>query len=1517
MSAHQRTHHSVVAAVGAAVMIVLGLWLPPADADEPEPIWSADMTVSELSSSIIGATTTASFANIGGSGDLQIVSLWAYRPNSDLRLRFAGPVANASSYALQVGELSMRFPRGSSGASRFTWTGVTVDWVDGQVVHVRVMPSEEVVIAEENNPASGQPTISGTAEVGQPLTADISGIADADGLSGVTYNYQWLADDAEISGATDSSYTLTSSEQGKTIKVRVDFTDNARQAESLTSAATAAVAARPNRPATGQPAISGTALEGEQLTASTSAIADADGLSGVRFSYQWLADDTEIAGATGARYTLTYGEVGKAIKVRVGFTDNADYDESLTSEATVAVAATVLSGTFIDLPDSHNGSDAFSFRLELSEPVATSYVTFRYSAFTVTGGEIKSASRVERRSDLWLIVVEPFHGSHVTVSLPVTTNCADSGAVCAANGKMLTSGDRAFVPGPAPLTASLRDVPQSHNGRDAFSFQLTFSEPVTTSYQSLEDDAMTVTGGDLTSASRVDVRSDLWRITVAPDGRGSVSVTLPVTADCHDPGAVCTAAGKKLSSGARLLVAGPSSTDNNLATGAPTIEGTPRVGSTLTANVSGIADADGLTNPDYSYQWLADDTDVAGATSDRFTLTTAELGKAIKVRVSFSDDAENEETLTSAATAAVTSRPAGAGSLTGSANSPPTGWPTIKGLARVGKRLTVDTLGIDDADGLTAVAYVYQWIRTDAGVDAEIGGAVEASYTLTDDDLGKTLKVTLTFDDDAGNSETLTSDSTAVVQQKVSGAPTLVSNLLVGSGSAGIQRAVDVARAGVAQAFTTGTHSGGYLLGSVGIQVTHFYNDATVGDHIQATIHEVRNGEPGDTICTLIHPSSFSTPGLIRFQAPTGDDSCPKLKAQTSYFLVVEWPNLSSNVRFAFIPQTYPSRRSPATAEDPGATEGWSIADRSHYLQLNLGYRDWMVYEQKASFKIDVRGAESTDNNPATGLPTINGALQVGEELTAEISAIADADGLDEVDYSYQWLLNDGVGDAEIAGATGPSYVLRPEDAGKTIKVRVSFFDNAENRETLTSEPTVEVEAIEPGAPQDVQVTVVDANTLDVTWQAPSSDGGSEVTGYRLQWKESTADWDTPEDVSEEDATGLSHTIPGLTEHTEYAVRVLASNEAGASQPSAEILATPIETIPPDLLTASINGADLTLVYDEDLDENAVPPADAFSVTVGGVDVIIDAVSIAASDVTLSLVSAVTVDDEVTVSYTAPPAEAAERIQDLAGNAAASFTAQQTSNATPEPDDGSFWSAMLTVGLTQGQYGYSSIASLGQISRTTFSLDESVYTVEAATLYQDLVGISLDRSLPGGFMLRVGATEFASKDATTVDAGVLFVYLWPQGDLSWSDGQRVRLKLFPAQDESQTQDPDPAEVDHPPLTASVHELPASHDGASVFTFELHFSEEFGLSFSVLRDHAFTVTGGTVTRATRKEPGQNIKRIIHIQPDGDDPVTVVLPVTTDCNASGAICNGERMLSSRIEFTINGPAAEPVDPVPLAR
>ena len=108
------------------------------------------------------------------------------------------------------------------------------------------------------------------------------------------------------------------------------------------------------------------------------------------------------------------------------------------------------------------------------------------------------------------------------------------------------------------------------------------------------------------------------------------------------------------------------------------------------------------------------------------------------------------------------------------------------------------------------------------------------------------------------------------------------------------------------------------------------------------------------------------------------------------------------------------------------------------------------------------------------------------------------------------------------------------------------------------------------------------------------------------------------------------------------------------------------------------------------------------------------------------------------------------------------------------------------------------------------------------------------------------------------------------------------------------------------MTASLENIATSHDGENAFTFELRFSEEFSLSYKTLWDHAFTVTGGTVRKAQRLEQGSNVGWRITVRPNSDGAVTIILPITEDCEAQGAICTDDgRKLSTELVLTVSGP------------
>ena len=274
--------------------------------------------------------------------------------------------------------------------------------------------------------------------------------------------------------------------------------------------------------------------------------------------------------------------------------------------------------------------------------------------------------RVDDRRDLFEMTVQPDSDGDVTITLEGGRDCAMSGAICTKgdNRRQLTNSPTATVAGPAaePLTARFEDMPETHDGESAFRFRVAFSEDIGISYRALREDAFTVTGARVTGGRRVDDRRDLFEMTVRPDSDGDVTITLPAGRECSVSGAICTKGEprRQLTNSPSATVAGPSDDapePNTPATGALAISGTPQVGEELSASTSGISDADGLDDARFAYQWIRADSDIRGATGSTYTAVEADEGERLKVRVSFTDDAGNEESLTSAATDAVAARP--------------------------------------------------------------------------------------------------------------------------------------------------------------------------------------------------------------------------------------------------------------------------------------------------------------------------------------------------------------------------------------------------------------------------------------------------------------------------------------------------------------------------------------------------------------------------------------------------------------------------------------------------------------------------------------------------------------------------------------------------------------------------------------------------------------------------------------------------------------------------------------------
>ena len=169
----------------------------------------------------------------------------------------------------------------------------------------------------------------------------------------------------------------------------------------------------------------------------------------------------------------------------------------------------------------------------------------------------------------------------------------------------------------------------------------------------------------------------------------------------------------------------------------------------------------------------------------------------------------------------------------------------------------------------------------------------------------------------------------------------------------------------------------------------------------------------------------------------------------------------------------------------------------------------------------------------------------MGQVLTADTSGISDDDGLDNATFAYQWRVND----TRIQGATGSTYTVAEADQGHRIQVVVTFTDDADNEETLTSastdavtavpEPEPEPEPETPGAPTGLSATLNEGGSITLSWTAPAGD----VDGYQVLRRRPQMGEDTLQVYfSDTGSAATTYTDTSTPDDTRYVYRVKARN---------------------------------------------------------------------------------------------------------------------------------------------------------------------------------------------------------------------------------------------------------------------------------------------------------------------------------------------------------------------------------------
>ena len=768
-----------------------------------------------------------------------------------------------------------------------------------------------------NDAATGRPSITGNSKVGNTLTASTSGIIDVDGLPD-SFTYQWkrfaangTTFEADI-GTNSRTYTLTSSEEGKKVKVEVSFTDNGGTDEG--PLVSSAFPSPTPSPATGVPAITvPNALRVKAvLTANKGTIADTNGLpEESTFTWQWVrvdgSTDTDIADATSQTYTLTYADVGKTIKVKASFTDNAgDSEGPLTSAAT----STILAQGTCYAPTYRGG--------------ATQIWTGKVGVEPSPAGDLGYSGPLS----------EAQHGSLDTPSFTVTTGGSSFTVVT-----IRTDTVGRFIFGVNPKYGAVERQLSLY----VCDQQILFSEATKLTHPTYDLRRWGPRYGDFNWSDQAErtlyISRDQTPPTFAEVNFSETAITVTFTEDLNAA---------------------------SLADGAFTVKKTPTSGPEETVTLSGTPTINGKT--------VTLTLGAAPAPTDRVTLTYTKpaSGTGNKLADKFGNEAANftdvllrsrhepsgQDFRHSAGTPGfVTVGTVSSGRMSYPADGDPwadygdSGWGDMFRLVGLEPRKTYRVEVDFNRVANTVGGSIQMYICCNHGPDPYAVSEWDSNYdgrAIFDFDTGRTVGATFVsvIPSNSMNPDGWEFGSYTVTLTDVTGLTRLVSNTsqrptAVSFTTVGLDTVVDATNPfQLATSFKTGSNPNGYTLDRVTAYIDRILGDATGAGVPKVAIHRDGTGDvPGTKLCDLQMLADYET-GLSlsngdwpdRLYAPDCADNT--LAASKTYWVVLS-EGSSPAQTFYWVGQAN------STDEDPRSASGWSIGN---ILHLKIGTESWDTF---------------------------------------------------------------------------------------------------------------------------------------------------------------------------------------------------------------------------------------------------------------------------------------------------------------------------------------------------------------------------------------------------------------------------------------------------------------------------------------------------------------------------------------------------------------------------------------------
>ena len=521
------------------------------------------------------------------------------------------------------------------------------------------------------------------------------------------------------------------------------------------------------------------------------------------------------------------------------------------------------------------------------------------------------------------------------------------------------------------------------------------------------------------------------------------------------------------------------------------------------------------------------------------------------------------------------------------ANNAATGAPTVTGTAQAGETLTAGMGNIADADGLPATFpgdYEFQWVRVDADGTSnasDITNATANTYTLTADDVGKRVRVRVSFFDVLGGDEAILGAPSVVVVSAVPGAPTGLTATASGTDTISLSWTAPADNGGSAitgykiEVSTDNETTWSDLVADTTSTATTYEHTglaaSTTRHYRVSAINSIGTGTASDVVNTTTDAATATVPGAptgltatasgsstinLSWTAPTstGGSAITGYKIEVSTDSETTWTDLVANTASTATSYEHAGLAGGTTRHyRVSAINGiGTSATASNVANATTGPTDDCAGDTTTTCSVSpaaTPGGSVTGNIEVAGdLDWFSFSVISGVEYQIDVEGAATSKG-SLVDPIFELYDSNGFIDSNDDGGTGlNSRLVWTADRTGTVYVEVARSEGLGSTYTLTV--TVRTAAATaPGAPTGLTATASGPSTITLSWTAPTSTGGSAITGYQI---EASSNGGTTFNVlvatTNNATTTYAHT--GLAASTTRHYRVSAINSTGTGTPS-------------------------------------------------------------------------------------------------------------------------------------------------------------------------------------------------------------------------------------------------------------------------------------------------------------------------------------------------------------------------------